>query len=90
MHVEPTEAWKAGYFAQYHAYSYYPDFLRYQEDYQTYEDANGDVDPYAGYLNELRAYHEGIPLLVGEFGVPSSRGWPTTGRWDAIRVTTPK
>ena len=74
MNVEPTDAWKAGYFAQYHAYPYYPDVLRYQEDYQTYEDADGDVDPYAGYLNELRAYHEGIPLLVGEFGVPSSRG----------------
>ena len=74
MHVEPTEAWKAGYFAQYHAYSYYPDFLRYQMDYQTYEDSDGEVDPYAAYLNELRAHHEGIPLLVGEFGVPSSRG----------------
>jgi hypothetical protein len=74
MHIEPTDAWRAGYFAQYHVYPYYPDFLRYEERYQTYQDTEGNVDPYAGYLNELRVHHEGIPLLVGEFGVPSSRG----------------
>lgn len=74
MHVTPTDSWKAGYFAQYHAYPYYPDFLRYQEEYQNYRDPEGNVDPYAGYLNELRAHHKDIPLIVGEFGVPSSRG----------------
>jgi hypothetical protein len=89
MHVEPTDAWKAGYFAQYHVYPYYPDFPLYQEDYQTYQDADGDVDPYTGYLNELRAHHEGIPLLVGA-GCPARADWPTTGRWDATRATTPK
>jgi hypothetical protein len=74
MHVEPTAAWKAGYYAQYHVYPYYPDFLRYEPEYQTYRNSEGKIDPYAGYLHELRAHHRGIPLLVGEFGVPSSRG----------------
>ncbi len=76
MHIEPTNAWRAGYFAQYHVYPYY---LRYEERYQTYQDTEGNVDPYAGYLNELRVHHEGIPLLVGEFGVPSSRGMAHRG-----------
>jgi hypothetical protein len=74
MHVAPTPAWRAGYFAQYHIYPYYPDFLRYEDEYKNYIDDEGKRDPYAGYLDELRAHHEGIPLLVGEFGVPSSRG----------------
>ena len=37
------------------------------------------MDPYAGYLNELRAHHEGIPLIVGEFGLPTSRGMAHRG-----------
>src|ERR1019366_2318587 len=28
-HVSPTASWRAGYFAAYHAYPYYPDFIRY-------------------------------------------------------------
>ncbi|HEX2739305.1 MAG TPA: hypothetical protein VHM69_02570 [Rubrobacter sp.] len=79
MHVEPTLAWKAGYFAQYHVYPYYPDFLRYEPKYQKYRNSEGEIDPYAGYLHELRAHHKGIPLFVGEFGVPSSRGMAHRG-----------
>ena len=79
MHVAAKPSWKAGYFAQYHVYPYYPDFLRYEPDYQTYRAADGEIDPYAAYLNELRAHHEGIPLFVGEFGVPSSRGMAHRG-----------
>lgn len=79
MNVEPTSFWKAGYFSQYHVYPYYPDFLRYEPKYQTYRNSEGNIDPYAGYLNELREYHEGIPLFVGEFGVPSSRGMAHRG-----------
>jgi hypothetical protein len=79
MHVEPTSSWNAGYFAQYHVYPYYPDFLRYETEYRNYRAADGEVDPYAGYLNELRGHHEGIPLLVGEFGLPTSRGMAHRG-----------
>lgn len=79
MHVEPTSSWKAGYFSQYHVYPYYPDFLRYEPKYQSYRNSQGEIDPYAGYLNELQAHHKGIPLFVGEFGVPSSRGMAHRG-----------
>ncbi|QRG68999.1 hypothetical protein [Brevibacillus choshinensis] len=74
MNINPTEKWSAGYFAAYHVYPYYPDFLRYEPKYQTYRDSSGKINPYAGYLHDLRAHHKGIPLIVAEFGVPSSRG----------------
>lgn len=79
MNVVPTEEWRAGYFASYHVYPYYPDFLSYEEDYQSYRAKDGEIDPYAGYLADLRAHHEGLPLVVGEFGVPSSRGMAHRG-----------
>jgi len=74
VHVAPTDAWKAGYFAAYHVYPYYPDSLRYQKDYQDYVSSNGEKDPYEAYLLQLRKHHAGIPLIIAEFGVPSSRG----------------
>lgn len=74
MHVTPTAKWKAGYFASYHAYPYYPDFLNYEQKYQTYKRKDGNVDPYAGYLHDLHQHHKGIPVFISEFGVPSSRG----------------
>ena len=79
MHVEATPAWKAGYFSQYHVYPYYPDFMRYEPKYTGYTNERGEKDPYAGYLNELRAHHEGIPLFIGEFGLPTSRGMAHRG-----------
>ncbi|OXM82842.1 hypothetical protein [Paenibacillus rigui] len=74
MHIRPLETWKAGYFASYHIYPYYPDLLSYEDKYQTYKDRTGQVNPYAGYLRDLREHHQGIPLIVAEYGVPSSRG----------------
>ena len=74
MHIVPSEAWQAGYFAAYHIYPYYPDSLRFEEKYLTYVDARGAVNPYAGYLRDLREHHAGIPLIVAEYGVSSSRG----------------
>jgi hypothetical protein len=79
MHLTPTSAWSAGYYASYHIYPAYPDFLRYEERYQTYRDAKGEINPYAGYLNEMRAHHEGVPLVISEFGVPSSRAMARRG-----------
>jgi|GEM_PF-221707 len=74
MNLTATSAFPAGYFASYHVYPYYPDFMRYDRKYQTYRNAKGKIDPYAGYLRDLREHHRGIPLIVAEFGVPSSRG----------------
>lgn len=60
-------------FASYHIYPYYPDFLNYDQKYQTFVNRHGQHDSYAGYLAELHKAHR-LPILVAEFGVPSSRG----------------
>jgi hypothetical protein len=71
--VRPTEAFVAGTFAAYHVYPYYPDFLNETPAYVQYTDHRGEPNNYAGYLNEL-VRETDKPLLVAEFGVPSSRG----------------
>jgi hypothetical protein len=74
-HLAATEAWPGGFFASYHAYPYYPEFMRLTPEYQTYErPRDGEVDPYSGYLHELRAYHGEQAVMVTEFGLPSSLG----------------
>ena len=73
MLVRPTRAYVAGYFASYHAYPYYPDFMNYDSTYGTARSADGPSH-YFGYLKELRRHHRGRPLLIAEYGVPSSRG----------------
>ncbi|MET0416345.1 MAG: hypothetical protein ABW022_10020 [Actinoplanes sp.] len=67
-HVLPTADWPAGTFAGYHAYPFYPDFLRHEPALVS------SGDPYAAYLRALRKHHETMPTLVTEFGVPSSIG----------------
>lgn len=77
MNITATDGWPAGVFASYHAYPYYPDFLRWE-----YRDAlavDGEPDPYAGYLRELKDHHPGVPVMVTEFGVPSSIGMAHLG-----------
>ncbi len=74
MHITATDTWMAGYFAAYHVYPYYPDSLRYQKEYQEFTNSQGKKDPYEAYLVQLRNHHQGIPFIVAEFGVPSSRG----------------
>ena len=82
MKVGVKPEWTAGYFASYHVYPYYPDFLRFEPKYQQYRDTTGKINPYAGYLKDLREHHKDIPLLVSEFGVPSSRGMAHRGPLD--------
>jgi tetratricopeptide (TPR) repeat protein len=71
--VEPTPANPAGWFASYHAYPYYPDFMLLDPGYQQARSREGRSS-YVGYLRELVAHHRNIPTLVAEYGVPSSRG----------------
>ena len=80
-HVLPTAAWPGGTFASYHAYPYYPDFQRHEPALQRYE-LDGRIDPYAGYLADLRDHHGRIPVMVTEFGVPSSIGYAHEGPLD--------
>ncbi len=60
-----TSGWAGGQFASYHAYPYFPDFLRHE-----YVDSD---DPYAAYLEELTTHHAGMPVMITEYGV--SGGW---------------
>lgn len=64
---------QAGLFASYHAYPYYPNFISQQPEYQTYSDSYG-MNSYLGYLSALKDHYSDIPLVIAEFGVPSSWG----------------
>jgi len=68
-HIKATDAYTAGFYASYHVYPYYPDLMSYDPAYVSGENPN----PYRAYLTELNAYHS-MPVLVAEFGIPSSRG----------------
>src|SRR3989475_9440866 len=73
MLVRTTPQNLAGYFASYHAYPYYPDFIGLDSAYGAARSAVGPSH-YFGYLRALKRHHAGRPLLIAEFGVPSSRG----------------
>jgi hypothetical protein len=68
--IDPSSGF-LGYFANYHVYPYYPDFMNLDPGYARHRDAHGACS-YAGYLTDLKAHTRGIPLLIGEYGVPSS------------------
>jgi tetratricopeptide (TPR) repeat protein len=63
----------SGVFASSHVYPYYPDFLRYDEGYARTRE-NGEVNRYLSYLEELKKHYKDMPLLISEFGLPTSRG----------------
>jgi tetratricopeptide (TPR) repeat protein len=67
--ILPTGAMTAGFFAAYHIYPNFPDFLNLQSSY-------GDTlrSRYREYLDELKAYHGDQPVVVAEFGISTSRG----------------
>ncbi|MBX7118169.1 MAG: hypothetical protein K1X31_04130, partial [Gemmatimonadaceae bacterium] len=71
--VRRTARNRAGWFASYHVYPYYPDFMLYDPGYARAASSLGRSN-FFGYLQDLRRAHRGIPLVVAEFGVPSSRG----------------
>ncbi|MGB8491813.1 MAG: T9SS type A sorting domain-containing protein [Bacteroidales bacterium] len=62
-----------GIFATYHAYPYYPNFISEDPGYMTYSDPEGR-NSYLGYLADLKDHYSGIPVVIAEFGVPSSWG----------------
>ncbi len=71
--VMPTKKMEAGFFASYHIYPYHPDFLNLDPAYSLSKDSEG-FNNYFGYLKDLKKHHHSQPLLVAEFGVPTSRG----------------
>ncbi|MDF2960551.1 MAG: hypothetical protein K0S39_2286, partial [Paenibacillus sp.] len=66
--------WRAGYYAAYHAYPYYPDFFRLDDTLKDVKEADGTPNIYKSYLRKLKAHHTGMPVMITEFGVPSSLG----------------
>ena len=71
--VKPTAAYPAGYFASFHAYPYYPDFMVLDPGYNRASSSEGRSN-YFGYLRELKAHHPGMPVVISEYGVPASSG----------------
>ncbi len=71
--IRATTAARGGVFATYHAYPYYPDFMNLDPGYGRARDAAGPSN-YIGYLRDLARHHGDQPVLIGEIGVPSSRG----------------
>lgn len=71
--VHATAANPAGWFASYHVYPYYPDFILYDSTYSAARSSFGPSN-YFGYLRDLERRHAGIPLMISEFGIPTSRG----------------
>ncbi len=60
-----------GMFASYHAYPYYPNFISQESGYRGYSDSYGR-NSYLGYITALKNHYGNIPLVIAEFGVPSS------------------
>lgn len=63
----------AGLFISYHAYPYYPDFISKDPKYKSYADNYGQ-NSYLGYLTDLKSHYKKFPLIIAEYGVPSSWG----------------
>lgn len=72
-HIKTTDKFISGTFASYHIYPYYPDYLNYEPEFIDYKDENGIKNTYQAYLKKINEYHS-IPVVISEFGVPSSRG----------------
>lgn len=72
-HIHAKEGLKTGMFASYHIYPYYPAFIDFEERYAAYVDEEGENNPYQRYLKEINEHHT-IPVVISEFGLPSSRG----------------
>jgi hypothetical protein len=72
-HIVATQAFHAGWFASFHIYPYYPDFINFDLRYTKFYDSDARVNTYRAYLRELMSLYT-VPVLVAEFGVPASRG----------------
>jgi len=66
-------AFQAGVFAAYHVYPYYPNFLLNEPALLQARDSIGP-NSFFGYLQALKAHYANMPLLISEYGVPTSLG----------------
>ena len=75
--IDPFGA-PAGHFISYHVYPYYPKFVSEDPGYRAHVDEDGP-NGYRGLLLRLRDHYRDLPVLVAEYGIPSSwgRGHPS-------------
>ena len=73
LKMHATRAFSAGIFASYHAYPYYPEFMVVDPGYLKAAAPDG-ASNYFGYLRELISHYGDMPVVISEYGVPSSRG----------------
>lgn len=73
VRMKATAAFPAGVFASYHAYPYYPEFMIVDPGYSAARSPEGPSN-YFGYLRDLIEHHGDMPVIISEYGVPSSRG----------------
>lgn len=79
-HIKTTDAFLSGQFASYHIYPYYPDYLGFMDELgitvlnkDNFVDGQGVFNSYRAYLTLINDYHT-MPVVIAEYGVPSSRG----------------
>ncbi len=72
-HLKATREFPAGYFADYNVFPFYPDFLGLDPSYLQVTDSEG-INPFLGYLQDLKAHTQELPLLISAYGIPSSLG----------------
>ncbi len=72
-HLRAREGFPAGFFAAYGVFPFYPDFINHEPRYREAQDEEGS-NPFLGYLQDLKAYHRGMPLVITEYGIPTSLG----------------
>ena len=79
-HIASTDKFLSGQFASYHVYSYYPDYLSHYDSWREeipfaddYLQEDGSYNTYGIYLEMLNRHHT-MPVVISEFGVPTSRG----------------
>ncbi|NJK44830.1 MAG: tetratricopeptide repeat protein [Pleurocapsa sp. SU_196_0] len=71
--ITATAVYTAGTFAAYHVYPYFPDFMNNEPAFNRARSSLG-ASNYFGYLQALKKLHGNQPVVIAEFGVPSSRG----------------
>jgi hypothetical protein len=71
---QTTDLFQPGIFAAYHAYPYYPDFIYLQDSYSKPAGIDSVKGAYYNYLVDLKQHNQGMPLVIAEYGLPSSRG----------------